>query len=105
MELHFHYLYVVIIALLVVCMLASLVRTIIGPRRADRIMGVNMVGSLSTIALAILSVLLKESWLLDVCLVYCLISFLTVVILAKLHIGEGMESASKEMDKEEDRYE
>lgn len=100
-----HILFMVIIALLVICMLASLVRTIIGPRRADRIMGVNMVGSLSTTMLAILAVMLRESWLLDVCLVYCLISFLTVVILAKIHIGESMVKASKELDKEEDRYE
>lgn len=100
-----HILFMVIIALLVICMLASLVRTIIGPRRADRIMGVNMVGSLSTTMLAILAVMLRENWLLDVCLVYCLISFLTVVILAKIHIGESMVKASKELDKEEDRYE
>lgn len=73
----------------------GLVRTIKGPRRADRILGINLVGSLSTAAIAVLAVCLKEAWLLDVCLVYCLISFLTVVVLAKIHVAEKQDADGK----------
>ena len=70
----------------------SLFRAIRGPRRADRILGINMTGSLSTAAIALCAVLSGEPWLLDVCLVYCLISFLAVVVLAKIHIGQKQEA-------------
>ena len=64
----------------------ALVRAIRGPRMADRIVGINMTGSLTTAIIAVLAVYLKESWLLDVCIIYCLISFLAVVVLAKINI-------------------
>lgn len=64
----------------------GLIITIKGPRKADRIMGINIIGSLSIAAIAVLAIYLKESWLLDICLVYCLISFLAVVILTKISI-------------------
>ena len=41
---------------------------------------------LTTAIIAVLAVYLKESWLLDVCIIYCLISFLAVVVLAKINI-------------------
>ena len=62
-------------------------RAIRGPRVADRIMGVNMIGTMSTACICILSVLLRQSWLLDVGLIYCLISFLAVVVLVKNYIA------------------
>lgn len=77
-------------------MVFGLIRAIRGPRRADRILGINIIGSLSTAMIAVLSVFLKESWLLDVCLVYCLISFLAVVVLAKIHIIDTLEDEKEE---------
>ena len=93
MELIFHYTLVAVIGLLSVAILFGLIRAIRGPRRPDRIMGINMIGSFSTALLAALSLFLRESWLLDVCLVYCLCSFLAVVILSKIHISRGGEES------------
>ena len=73
---------------LVIGIFTGLFRAISGPRRADRIMGINMIGSFSTLALAVLAIYLQESWLLDICIVYCLISFLAVVALTKISISE-----------------
>ena len=67
----------------------ALLRAIRGPRVADRIMGVNMIGTMTTACIAILSVLLDQSWLLDVALIYCMISFLAVVVLVRSHIAEN----------------
>lgn len=72
----------------------ALIRAMRGPRTADRILGVNMAGSLTTAMIAVLAVLLEQSWLLDVCLIYCMISFLAVIVLAKVRIAfheEGEE--------------
>ena len=69
----------------------SLLRAIRGPRMADRILGINMTGSLTTAAIAVLAIYLDQSWLLDVCLIYCMISFLAVVVLAKVSIASHEE--------------
>ena len=65
----------------------ALLRAIRGPRVADRIMGINMIGTIVSLTLAILSVWLRQNWLLDVCILYALISFLAVVVLAKVCIA------------------
>ena len=91
----FRILLTVMLAVLVSAILFGLLRAILGPRKADRIMGINMIGSLTTLSIAVLSVLLKEPWLLDVCLIYCLISFLTVVLLAKIKISQKQKEAEE----------
>ena len=96
MEMIFHYLMIAVMVILAVLLMFSLIRTIRGPRRADRIVGVNMIGSFSTSMLAVLALYLDQSWLLDVCLVYCLISFLAVVILSKIHINESLDEHGEE---------
>ena len=87
----YHILLILVLGGLLLAMVFGLIRAIRGPRRADRILGVNMSTSISVAAIAILAIYLKESWLLDVCLVYCLISFLAVVILTKVHSSELQE--------------
>ena len=91
MQQYYPYLLTAVLLCLAAGLLFALIRAIRGPRLADRIMGINMLGSLTTAAIAVLSVLLKQSWLLDVCLIYCLISFLAVVIRAKINIASHEE--------------
>ena len=83
----FDYLYIIALMALALGLLFALLRAIRGPRIADRIMGINMIGSMVSVTLAILSVWLRQSWLLDVCILYALISFLAVVVLAKVCIA------------------
>ena len=71
----------------------ALLRAIRGPRVADRIMGINMIGTIVSLTLAILSVWLRQNWLLDVCILYAMISFLGVVVLAKVCIAAKRQEA------------
>lgn len=91
MESWFDYLLVAVLLILTAGLFFSLLRAIRGPRMADRILGINMTGSLTTAAIGVLAVLLEQSWLLDVCLIYCMISFLAVVVLAKISIASHQE--------------
>ncbi len=91
MESWFDYLLVAVLLALTAGLFFSLLRAIRGPRMADRILGINMTGSLTTAAIGVLAVLLEQSWLLDVCLIYCMISFLAVVVLAKISIASHEE--------------
>ena len=89
-------LYTAALLLLGIGMVLTLVRTIRGPRLADRIMGVNMTGSLAIMAIVILSRLLGETWLIDVALIYGMISFLAVVVLTKAYITVHYERLNRE---------
>lgn len=70
--------------LLSLLILATLVRAILGPRFTDRIIAVNVINTMVVAVLAILSVRLDETFLVDVALVYALLSFLTVVVVARM---------------------
>ena len=58
-----------------------LLRGILGPRFTDRIVAVNIIGLKTVLMIAAISVLLEKPYLLDICLVYSIISFLTVAAL------------------------
>ena len=68
-------------------MILCLVRAIIGPKIADRIVSVNMMGTITIVIIAILTVLLDEGYLADICIIYAMISFLAVVVLTTIYMG------------------
>ena len=64
---------------------ACIARGILGPRFTDRIISVNIICTKVIILIAVLSCLLRESSLLDIAVVYAMISFLAVVTLSKCY--------------------
>ena len=74
------------LAFLAVSILFCLLRGILGPRFTDRVVSINLIGSKTIIMIAMLSFLLDESGLVDVAMVYALISFLAVVVLSKCYL-------------------
>lgn len=83
----------IVLAILVVL---CLVRAIIGPRIADRIVSVNMTGTMVIVIIAILALMLEEGYLVDICLIYAMISFLAVIVLVKVYMGVYLEGKRKE---------
>ena len=79
---------VVVLAALII---VSIIRSVLGPRIADRIIAVNMTGTMIIMIIAILSVYLDENYLVDVCLIYAMISFLGVVVLCKVYTGAYLQ--------------
>ena len=63
-----------------------LIRSIIGPRIADRIVAVNMIGTMTMMIIAILTVKMQEGFLADVAIIYAMISFLAVVVVVKVYM-------------------
>ena len=61
---------------------AALIRAVLGPRFTDRIIAINMVNTMVVAMITLLSVYLQEDFLVDVALVYALLSFLMVAVLA-----------------------
>ena len=79
-----------------VAMVLTLIRCITGKRIVDRIICVNMMCNEATLAIAILALYMKQSYLLDVCLIYVMLSFLAVLILTKVFITVYLKQKRKE---------
>lgn len=93
----------ILMLILMACMLfLCLIRAIKGPRVADRIVAVNMMGTMVMVMIAVFAFLLKEAYLIDICLIYAMISFLAVVVLTKVYIGVVKESKHLEEKKGEE---
>ena len=78
-----------------VLLLFTLIRAIRGPRIADRIIAVNMMGTLVVITICVLAFLMNEGYLVDVAIVYTMLSFLAVVLLTKVYMGVYREKRRK----------
>ncbi len=82
--------------------LAMLIRAIIGPEITDRLLSINMIGTMVICCIAILSRMLGESFLVDVALIYAMISFISVLILSTIYIPNQRKRSpfGKEAEKE-----
>lgn len=81
---------------LAIALLLCLVRAVIGPRIADRVVAVNMMGTMVMVIIGILAVKMQEGYLADICLIYAMISFLAVVVLTKVYTGVYVEKKEEE---------
>lgn len=71
----------VLIGLLILCCLVYGVR---GRRFTDRVVAVNVVGTLTISGISILAFALGESYILDIALIYALLNFLAVLVLCRV---------------------
>lgn len=96
--------WILTVALFILAVMAilCLIRAIIGPTIADRLVAVNMMGTMVMVIIAILAVKMNEGYLVDICLIYAMISFLAVVVLTKVYTGVYLEV--KEKMKGEDEH-
>ena len=83
----FEWLFYAILSIQAVLLLLCLIRAVIGPRIADRLVAVNMITTMVTVMISILAVLKGEGYLVDICLIYAMISFLAVVVLSRIYTG------------------
>ncbi|MCL2093426.1 MAG: monovalent cation/H+ antiporter complex subunit F [Treponema sp.] len=65
---------------------ACLIRAILGPRLTDRIVAINVICTKVVILIAIMSRLFDKSSMLDIAIVYAMISFLAMVVLSKCYL-------------------
>lgn len=94
--------YVGTLIILAVMLMLCLLRAIKGPRVADRLVAVNMMGTMVMVMMAILTVKMKEGYLADIALIYAMISFLAVVVLSKIYLGVYREHKHEEDKKEKE---
>ncbi len=91
----YHYLFIGSLIILAVLVVLCLLRAIIGPKVADRIVAANMMGTMVMVIISILAIFLGEGYLVDICIIYAMISFLAVIVLTKVYTGVYLESKKK----------
>ena len=91
LEMIYQKLYIGVLIILALMLFVCLIRAVKGPRVADRLMAVNMMGTIVMVMIAILALLLKEGFLVDICLIYALVRFIAVHVLTKVFIGVYVE--------------
>ncbi len=92
-------LFTAVLIVLALLLMMCLVRAIRGPRIADRVVSVNMMGTMVIVMIAILAIMLDEGYLVDICIIYAMISFLAVIVLTKVYMGVYLEKKEEEADK------
>ena len=79
------------IAVLALLMLCLMYRVVKGPRFTDRILAVNAINTMITAIICLLSRYLGVAYLLDVALIYALLSFVGGTLLMRLLAAEKEE--------------
>lgn len=87
MESYYQNLFLAALFILTVLIILCLVRAVKGPTVTDRLIAVNMIGTMIICMLVVLAGYMHESYLLDIAQIYTLMSFLAVVVLAKIYLG------------------
>ena len=96
----FEWIFYILLILLALMMILCLIRAVLGPRLTDRLISVNMIGTMVTTMIAILAVIKNEGYLVDVCLIYAMISFLSVVVLTTVYTGVYLEEKDHKLQSE-----
>ena len=102
MEAFFNHYLLVLLGIFAILLFVCLIRSIKGPRIADRIVSVNMIGTMVVVMISIASAMLHEDYLMDICLIYAMMSFLAVVVISKMYVGIYRQKTGKAADTELD---
>ena len=84
-------------------LLAVMVYIIRARLTVDRIIGINLIGTLVAIIIAILTYLLGEDYLADVAIVYVVLSFIAVMLLCRIYINVYRRRREEKEDDSHDR--
>jgi multicomponent Na+:H+ antiporter subunit F len=75
--------------LIAITAIICFIRVLYGPSKADRIIGINIIGTKTIVLIAIMSFIMKETYFLDVVIVYALINFLASAFISRDFYEEG----------------
>ena len=87
----YNLLYCAVLFCMALLIALAMVRAIKGPRITDRLICINLIGTMTIASFAVLTVLLSQSYLVDIALIYALISFVSVLIFAAVYIRRKKE--------------
>lgn len=92
----YDYLFLITIIILLILLFFVIIKSIIGPKVADRIVAINMLSTIVLMIICTLTIYYKnEGYLSDVALIYCLISFVAILVLSNIFINVNIRKKFK----------
>ena len=83
----YSYLFWGVLAALALCVIAVLVYILKARLTVDRIIGINLIGTLVVIIICALTYILGEDYLADITVIYVVMSFIAVMMLCRIYIN------------------
>ena len=83
----YDYLFWGVLVALALCVVAVLIYILKAHLTVDRIIGINLIGSIVVGIICILTYLLGEDYLADIALIYVVMSFIAVMMLCRIYIN------------------
>ena len=85
--------YIIVSIVILIAIAAGLLRAFLGPTLYDRVLAVNMVGTLTVLFVAVLGFMTERPEFLDIALVYVLISFVSTIAVLRVYTYRNTETA------------
>ncbi len=73
----------ILFGVIVLATFLSLIRAVIGPTASDRMVAVDIMTTITTVVLVVLSLIFKRKIYLDVALVYAVLAYITTLVVAR----------------------
>ena len=99
----YSYLFWGVLAALALCLIAVLVYILKARLTVDRIIGINLVGTIVVMVIVVLTFLLGEDYLADIALIYVVLSFIAVMMLCRIYINLYQRNQRKKEEASHDR--
>lgn len=79
-----NFFYIIVVAVLLLCLIVGLIRVLVGPDNANRMLAAQLFGTIGTTIVIVLSVLQNNEVITNVALVFTLLASITVIAFLKL---------------------
>ncbi len=83
----YNILFTVTLVVLALCVLALLIYIIRSRLTVDRIIGINLIGTIVSIIICVLTRMFNEGYLADIAIIYVVMSFIAVMMLCRIYIN------------------
>ena len=99
----YDYLFWGVLVALALCVVAVLIYILKAHLTVDRIIGINLVGTIVVMVIVVLTFLLGEDYLADIALIYVVLSFIAVMMLCRIYINLYQRNQRKKEEASHDR--
>lgn len=83
----YNILFTFVLVVLALCVLALLIYIIRSRLTVDRIIGINLIGTIVSIVICVLTRMFNEGYLADIAIIYVVMSFIAVMMLCRIYIN------------------
>lgn len=90
-----------VMVILSITILFLLLRAFLGPKFTDRVLAINVINVKVIVLISILGFYFNESYVLDIAILYALLSFLSVIVLSRIYLDDYLKKQDRNLKEDE----